>query len=159
MNTCRVCKEIKENSEFIMRGTQTATCIECSKTRKSRDYCIHNRRAHDCYMCQDVLVRRTTSMITGSRIADKKKGRICNLDFQTVLDKICDTPNCTYCSISLQYTNPYLDDFATCDRISDDLGHLNSNTVVACRKCNCSQRKFLQPNYWNIVNGLKEIKG
>jgi len=158
MLQCRVCHVIKEKDMFINRGyLLTATCIECSKSRRNRDYCEHEVRSHDCYLCQCPLTRRATAMITGSRVSDKKHSRVCNLDFQTVFNKICDTPNCTWCGIEMQTNNPYLDDFMTCDRVSDDLGHLNSNTVIACRKCNCSQRKYLQPDYWNIVNGLKEI--
>jgi hypothetical protein len=157
MNTCRVCKEIKENSEFIMRGTQTQCCIECSKDRKTRDYCqAHNRRQHDCYLCVDPLVRRASSMVTGSRVSDKKKGRICTLTFTAVLDLVMDTRKCTYCDIELQYCNPYIPDFCTIDRIDNRLGHTIENCLISCRQCNCGQRKYLTPNYYQKYI-LKEI--
>jgi hypothetical protein len=87
-------------------------------------------------------------MCTSSRISDKKKGRIFSLDFTSVLDMVMDTRNCTYCNIELQYANPYLSDFCTIDRIDDSIGHTNENCVIACRACNCAQKKFLTPNYY-----------
>jgi hypothetical protein len=157
MNTCRVCKEIKENSEFINRGyLLTATCIDCSKDRKNRDYCQHEVRSHDCYLCQCPLTRRATAMITGSRVSDKKKNRICNLTFTSVLDMVMDTRTCTYCNVELQYTNPYLGDFCTIDRLNDDIGHTIENCLISCRQCNCGQRKYLTPNYYQKYI-LKEI--
>jgi hypothetical protein len=86
-------------------------------------------------------------MIHGSRIADKKKGRECNLDFTNVLHKVVDTPNCVYCDIELQYVGSYLPNFATIDRVNNLIGHTNENTVISCRRCNCANYKFLSPKY------------
>ena len=141
MESCRVCTLGK--SQFVMRGSKaTKTCIECSEKRRVKDYCEHNTRFHDCPYCQDPIVRRATSMVTGSRIADKKKGRECDLTFQSVLNKIIDSPSCTYCDIELQYVAPYLPSFCTIDRKTDTIGHTNENTCIACRSCNCYQNKY-----------------
>lgn len=162
MKSCRVCLETLEENLFIKRGSKlTNTCLACSEIRKTKDYCEHNTRYHDCTNCRDPIIRRATSMIHGSRIADKKKGLICPLIFTSVLNKIIDTPLCTYCNIEMQYVAPYLPNHATIDRIYDMdenghyMGHTNANTCISCRSCNCGSRKFLQPNYWNIINTLK----
>lgn len=158
MGKCRICEETKIETDFVLRGKSkiTNTCKDCSVLRKEKDYCPCGVRFHDCTNCSDPIVRRATSMIHGSRVADKKHNRNCDLDFSTVLYKIVDTPHCTYCDIELCYVGSYLPNFATIDRINDLIGHTNENTLLSCRSCNCYQRKFLQPNYWNIVNTLKQ---
>jgi len=143
MKCCRVCLDNKENSLFVMRGkTCTNTCLECSKIRKNKDYCECGVRYHDCPNHTDPLVRRATAIIHSSRISDKKKGRVCDLDFTWSIDKITTTPNCTYCNVELGYLAPYLPNFATIDRIDDSIGHTKDNCVIACRSCNCGQNKY-----------------
>jgi hypothetical protein len=148
---CRMCEKTKNNIDMVYRGKKlTATCIECSNNRKTKDYCPCGVREHDCTNCRDPIVRRVSSIITGSRIADKKKGRKCDLDFTTVLNKIIDTERCIYCDIPLQYIAPYLPNHATIDRVDDDIGHTIDNCVIACRRCNCNNYKFLSPVYKKI---------
>ena len=156
MNKCRVCLCSKNINDMAFRGKKlTLTCLKCSEERRAKDYCEHNTRFHDCTTCNDPIIRRTTSIIHGSRIADKKHNRKCDLDFSWVLEQITTNSNCVYCDIELQYLGSYLPSFATIDRVNDLIGHTKDNCVISCRSCNCSQRKFLHPNYWNIVNTLK----
>ena len=156
LRKCRVCLNSKSETDFVLRGSKpTATCNDCSEERKKKDYCEHNTRYHDCSICHDPVIRRASSMLHGSRIADKKKGRICDLTFTSILHKIIETPCCVYCDVELGFLAPYFPNFCTIDRIDDNIGHTNENCVISCRGCNCSSRKFLQPNYWNIVNTLK----
>ena len=148
---CRMCAQTKNETDFVLRGKSiTNTCKDCSELRKNKDYCLHNRREHDCYECVDPIIRRATSMIHGSRIADRKHNRKCDLDFTTVLNKIIDTERCVYCDIPLQYIAPYLPNHATIDRVNDDIGHTIDNCVIACRRCNCNNYKFLSPVYKKI---------
>jgi hypothetical protein len=143
MNKCRMCLQNKNECNMGWRNTKmTNTCMDCSKIRKEKDYCEHNKRRHDCPECVDPLVRRATAIIHSSRISDKKKGRVCDLDFTWSIHRITETPNCSYCNIELQYMAPYLPNFATIDRIDDSLGHLKDNCVIACRSCNCGQNKY-----------------
>jgi hypothetical protein len=143
MINCRVCLQPKNNNEMVWRNTKmTHTCIDCSKKRKEKDYCFHNKREHDCPECVDPLVRRATAIIHSSRISDKKRGRVCDLDFTWSIDQITKTPNCSYCNVELQYLAPYIPNFATIDRINDSLGHTKDNCVIACRSCNCGQNKY-----------------
>ena len=143
MNKCRICEEIKNNIGMVYRGKKlTKTCKDCSDKRRAKDYCIHNTRYHDCPHCQDPIIRRAMSMIHGSRISDKKKGRTCDLDFNWVLEQITINSKCKYCDIELGYIAPYLPNHCTIDRLDDNIGHLKSNCVVSCRSCNCYQNKY-----------------
>ena len=156
MNKCRVCSESKNNIDMVYRGKKlTATCIMCSNIRKTKDYCDCGIRYHDCSHHTDPLVRRATAIIHSSRISDKKKNRSCDIDFQWAINQITSNPNCTYCDIPLQYLAPYLPNHATIDRKNDTLGHTKDNCVIACRSCNCGQRKFLQPNCFEIIKRHK----
>jgi len=151
-NKCRVCLCSKNINEMVFRGKKlTATCKDCSSKRRAKDYCPCGVREHDCTHCNDPIVRRATSMIHGSRIADKKHNRVCDLDFTSVLNKVVDTPNCIYCDIELQYLSPYLPNHCTIDRINNDIGHTINNCVISCRKCNCANYKFLSPKYQEII--------
>ena len=154
MKSCRVCRESLEESQFKMRGISkiTATCIKCSEERKEKDYCPCGVRFHDCTNCSDPIIRRTTSMIHGSRIADKNRNRKCDLDFSTVLYKIVDTPQCTYCDIELQYISPYQADHCTIDRIDNNIGHTNENCVISCRRCNVNNYRLISPKYQELLN-------
>jgi hypothetical protein len=164
LRKCRVCLNSKPETDFVLRGQKlTATCIACSEERRKRDYCEHNTRYHDCSICHDPIVRRATSILHSSCISDKKKGLTNDLTFTSILHKIIDTPQCAYCNIDLQYVACYLPNHATIDRIYDtDLSgnhmpHTIQNTLLACRSCNCSQRKYLQPNYNEVVKRHNEL--
>nr|WPF46884.1 MAG: hypothetical protein [Lake Baikal virophage 15] len=158
---CRMCSQTKSENDFVLRGKKlTSTCIQCSELRKKKDYCPCGVREHDCTNCRDPIIRRATSMIHSSRIADKKHNLTNDLTFLEVLHKIIDTPLCTYCNIEMQYVAPYLPNHATIDRIYDIdvsgnyMPHFKTNCCISCRSCNSSQRKFLQPNYWNIIKNI-----
>ena len=153
LRKCRMCSQTKNETDFVLRGKSkiTNTCKDCSTLRKSKDYCPCGVREHDCTTCNDPIVRRTTSMIHGSRIADKKHNRKCDLSFTIVLNKVVDNPNCIYCDVELQYIAPYLPNHATIDRVNNLIGHTNENCVISCRRCNCANYKFLSPKYNEIL--------
>ena len=150
MDFCRCCKFSQPIENFVVRGNNTVrtkTCKTCSAHRKEKDYCVHGTRYHDCHQCTDPIVRRATAMVHSSRISDKTKGRECDLDFDWTMNAVCDMPNCFYCDVPLQYINSYKDDFCTVDRTDNSIGHLKSNCVITCRKCNCYNYKFLSPKW------------
>lgn len=144
LRKCRMCSQTKNETDFVLRGKSkiTNTCKDCSTLRKSKDYCPCGVREHDCTTCNDPIIRRTTSMIHGSRIADKRHNRKCDLDFSWVLEQITTNPNCVYCDIELGYMASYLPNHCTIDRKNDNIGHTKDNCVIACRSCNCYQNKY-----------------
>jgi len=153
MKVCRMCNNSK--IKFVCRGSkETNTCEDCSEYRKSKDYCEHGVRYHDCHCCIDPIVRRATSMVHSSKISDKKANRDCDLDFEFTMNMICDNPKCYYCDVSLDYENSYNDEFCTIDRIDNNIGHVRFNCVIACRKCNCYNYKFLTEKYKKLMPHL-----
>jgi hypothetical protein len=49
--------------------------------------------------------------------------------------------NCYWedCKVELQYID-YADDLATIERLDNSIGHIKSNCVLACMKCNKSRK-------------------
>ena len=52
-----------------------------------------------------------------------------------------DYKQCYYgdCEVNLQYTE-YQDDLATIERLDNSIGHIKSNCVLCCLKCNLSKK-------------------
>ena len=52
-----------------------------------------------------------------------------------------DYNQCYYrdCEVNLQYTE-YQDDLATIERLDNSIGHIKSNCVLCCLKCNLSKK-------------------
>ena len=149
-NTCKDCggSQICEHNRIRSQckdcnGSQVCehnrirnTCKDCNGSQ----VCEHNRIRSNCKKCSDPIKLTINNWIKQSRQSDKKKDRY---DADNFIDKcflqglIEDYPNCYYCTIPLQYIE-YQDDLATIERIDNSLGHIKSNCVLACRKCNYS---------------------
>ena len=67
-------------------------------------------------------------MISSYKCCDKKKGYICDLDIDTMLD-IMQSP-CFYCGDTKRIG---------CDRIDNSKGHTLDNIVPCCYECNCAR--------------------
>jgi len=112
------------------------TCKECG----GASICEHNKQRSQCKECKDPVKITIRNWIRKSRDNDKKYDRY---DADHFIDKcfceglVEDYPNCYYCSIPVQYIE-YQDDLATIERIDNSIGHIKSNCVIACRKCNLS---------------------
>ena len=117
-------------------GRQRNSCKDCGGS----SICEHGRVRHSCKQCTNPIKVTINTWISGSRRADKNKDRY---DANNFIDKcflqglVEDYPNCYYCTVQLQYIE-YQDDLATIERIDNSLGHIKSNCVIACRKCNYS---------------------
>jgi len=76
-----------------------------------------------------------------SKQSDKKYNRF---DVDRFIDKcflkelVKDYQNCYYCEVKLQYVD-YNDTLATIERLNNNIGHIKSNCVLSCRKCNLSK--------------------
>ena len=159
---CVGCKSDRSVDDFIKEGKQLKTCLTCrNRNRESRlkNKCEHGRRRrntckecrgvsvceHDkqrqmCKNCRDPIKITIKQWVNDCRSSDKKYNRY---DPDRFIDKcflqglVEDYPNCYYedCQIQLQYVN-YGDDLASIERLDNSLGHVKSNCVLACLKCN-----------------------
>ena len=157
LKTCDKCREKQKKSRTEHKcehGRQRSRCKDCGgasicehNRRRSQckdcggsQVCEHGRRRDICKQCSEPIKVTINNWISQSRQSDKKYDRY---DADNFINKcflkglVEDYPNCYYCTIPLQYIE-YQDDLATIERIDNSLGHIKSNCVLACRKCNLS---------------------
>jgi len=158
LKTCRKCRESTRKSNEKNKcehNRQKHLCNECGGTSmcehgKRRDLCIdcegasiceHGRQRCLCKICSDPVKITIYGWIKHSRQKDKKYNRY---DANNFIDKcflqglVEDYSHCCYCKIKMQYI-VFQDDLATIERIDNKLGHIKSNCVLACKKCNVSR--------------------
>ena len=115
-------------------------CKECGGTQ----ICPHNRLKAHCKKCSDPIKVNIEQWIFSRRQYDK----IYNIyDADRFIDKcfleglVEDYKQCYYgdCKVILQYTE-YRNDLATIERLDNSIGHIKSNCVLCCFKCNLSKK-------------------
>ena len=103
-------------------------------------YCDHGKQKNKCKECKDPIKITINKIISNSREADKKYNRY---DANNFIDKcfikglIEDYKFCYYsdCKTEMQYID-YTDNLATIERLDNSIGHIKSNCVLCCLKCN-----------------------
>ena len=131
-NTCKDCG----GSQVCVHDRQRSQCKDCGGSQ----VCEHGRIRMQCKKCYGSIKVTINNWISHSRSSDKKRDRY---DPNNFIDKcflkglVEDYPNCYYCTIPLQYIK-FQDDLSTIERIDNSRGHIKSNCVIACRKCNLS---------------------
>ena len=129
------CKEC-QGSQICTHNRQKYQCKEC----KGSQICAHNRQKAHCKKCTDPIKVNIEQWIFNSRQYDKMRNIY---DADRFIDKcfleglVEDYKQCYYgdCKVNLQYTE-YQDDLATIERLDNSIGHIKSNCVLCCMKCN-----------------------
>ena len=90
-------------------------------------------------------------MISDSKCSDKKNDRydVVNfVDYSFLENLLDDYTHCCYpdCHAELQIIH-YQDDLATIERLDNNIGHIKSNCVICCMKCN----KLKKSNHQSII--------
>jgi len=153
---CRVCKDDK--STFLMKssGPDQKPCLICRK--------CDNKQRNDRYKKNPLskarqdrirakVKRHTTDpswrayyICKWSRKSDKKKGRENDLTLEFTKRMIAD--GCSYCGeTSLKMT---------LDRVDNSIGHLQTNVVPACIRCNYLRRDIPYVAWLILVPAVKE---
>jgi len=125
-----------------------SSCVECSpcphnkrKSNCAECYpCPHQKLKTICKKCNEPIKLTINKMIKNSKKNDKKKNRY---DADRFIDKcfleglVEEYPTCYYedCKVALQYVE-YQDNLATIERLDNSIGHIKSNCVLCCKKCN-----------------------
>ena len=140
---CTKCKCYRTDSDFLKEGRKLKSCINCrtidTKSRK-KNLCLHGKQKYHCKICSDPIKVTVRHWLYNCRGKDKKYDRY---DPDHFIDKdflrglIEDYKLCYYkdCKVKLQYIE-YSDDLATIERINNSIGHIKSNCVLACMRCN-----------------------
>jgi len=81
-------------------------------------------------------------MIRGSKKSDIEADRFDSVNFITdsfVKNLILESQyKCYYCGCEM-ILNEYAPNLATIERLDNSIGHIKSNCVIACKKCNNSR--------------------
>ena len=147
---------IKCNKKFtidnfinLQNCKETKCCLICrnkinifNKINNNKK-CRHGLRPTRCKICYDKVKITIINMVYHSKESDKKFNRkYNNNDFITTkyLHNLVGDPNNLYCAyyfcdtkLNFDKSNPAM---ATIERINNDLAHIKSNCVLACRTCN-----------------------
>ena len=139
---CRECK----GSQICPHNKRKPQCKECGGSQ----ICSHIKKCREknhCKKCSDPIKISIEQWIFNSRQYDKMRNIY---DADRFIDKcfleglIEDYKQCYYgdCQdavglgpVNLQYTE-YQDDLATIERLDNSIGHIKSNCVLCCLKCN-----------------------
>jgi hypothetical protein len=139
------CKECG-GSQICEHNRIKSRCKECG----GGSICEHNRMKSQCKDCSDAKKITIQSMIKHSKEKDLK---INKYDANNFIDKcfiemlMDESMKCYYCKIEMQLKE-YNSTLCTIERLDNGIGHIKSNCVLACKKCNVS--KFGQRNNLNI---------
>ena len=155
--TCDVCLEMRNVSakkHHCEHGRQKNKCIVCGgvgicehgrvqnqcKDCGGIQICAHDKQRSTCKLCSDPLKITIKHMLCGSKASDKKYDMydVVNfVDYDFVENLLDDYSHCCYpdCDVELQIIH-YQDDLATIERLDNNIGHIKSNCVICCLKCN-----------------------
>ena len=154
---CDVCldmRNVSAKNHQCEHGRIRAVCKECcgvcicehNKVRSrcnlcgGASICEHSIRRDHCKLCSDPLKVTIQGMIRSSKQSDKKYDRydVVNfVDYGFLENLLDDFSHCCYpdCNAELQIVH-YRDDLATIERLDNNIGHIKSNCVICCMKCN-----------------------
>lgn len=93
-----------------------------------------------------VIIAKT--MLNDSRGNDRKKGRDNDLTREFIIENI--QKPCTYCGIDHSQAR------MTLDRVDNTLGHLQSNVVPACTRCNMFRGSMPYEAFLLMRDGLRQ---
>ena len=121
---------------MCQHGRQKQYCRDCGGS----SICQHGKRKPYCKICTNPTEVTIRNWISHSREADKKYNRFdANhfIDSDFLRGLVEDYDRCYYkdCEKKLQYID-YSDDLATIERVNNAKGHIKSNCVLACKRCN-----------------------
>lgn len=142
-----ICKHQKQKVYCVICGGQglcehgkrKSQCFLCGGS----ELCEHNKMKHLCKLCSDPIHITIQRMIYGS----ERQDQVCNrfdkenfIDYDHVFQLIQDSENnCYYCDTNLQFIDCRAPNGATIERLDNTIGHIKTNCVIACWKCNSSR--------------------
>lgn len=156
---CRIKKSDNRIKNYCPHNRKKSECVPCNgagicKHKRRRTQCRekdcngvyicneHNKRRSECKECFGELKVTINRMIAGSRDRDIKKNRFDPVNFITysfVKNLILECQNiCYYCGCEM-VLNEFCSNLATIERLDNSIGHIKSNCVIACKKCNISR--------------------
>lgn len=155
MRSCRKCRLEKpfEAFGFVRPGVWRATCGSCRRVEDARRNPERVRQERERTAARAKEARRAGLnvarwVLEDSRKSDRKRGLANDLAREWV-EPLLSQP-CSYCGETTLRM--------TLDRIDNALGHLRSNVVPACIRCNYARRAMPHKAWLCLVPGLRAAR-
>jgi hypothetical protein len=153
---CRVCKDKKEPRLMkTLYGKSCRICRLCDgKGRGARYKKTPKSLERKSRIREKILVKRGDPgfadkwILTDSKQNDKRKGRQNDLTREFIRSEL--SKGCSYCGDAQCRM--------TLDRIDNSIGHLQSNVVPACLRCNYIRRDIPFEAWMIIVPAVREAR-
>jgi len=146
---CKICKEDGIGGVSICEHSKRRSlCKECKELGTGGSgICEHNIQRSYCKICSDEKKITIQNMIHSSKKTDKQYNRFDPVNFidEEFIEELLDKyTHCYYedCQVGLQIMTRQ-DDMATIERLDNSVGHIKSNCVICCWKCNCKRKSNL----------------
>lgn len=157
MKICRTCKISKNVSEFYTynNGTVKPDCKTCANQISYKKEKINDRYTARRIKFNDTQkIRRKDPkyfakfLLKGSKDSDNRLGRVNDFSEEFV-ESLISQP-CCYCGdITLKMT---------LDRIDNSIGHLQSNVVPACIRCNYLRRDMPYIAWYHLLPAIRSAR-
>jgi hypothetical protein len=146
VKTCLTCGNTKSIGKFgrVGKNGRRGTCQSCYARR---DYELNSERILE-YQKQRRKSMPARSILTDSRRSDKKSGLLNDLTLSFIERLI--SGECCYCGDSTIRM--------TLDRIDNDVGHIESNVVPACIRCNYTRKNMPYEAWLVVARAMKEAR-
>lgn len=153
---CRVCELPKDPSQMKKSyGKPCKICCECDGKKRADNYkkTPKSKARRDRILAKRKEWRKNgvnvdQSILTQSRSNDKRKGRDNDLTREFIRTEIIKC--CTYCGDMTSRM--------TLDRIDNSIGHIQTNVVPACLRCNYVRRDIPFEAWLIIAPAVKEAR-
>ena len=155
---CKACGEEKEPSLMrVMYGKPRSICRKCDgKGRGARYKKTPRKRTKSGKDRINSLIREARSqnlnpekfILIDSRKGDRRRGRENDLTADFIRERI--SGGCAYCLET--------EGRMTLDRIDNDIGHLQSNVIPSCVRCNYIRKDMPYQAWMLIVPAVREAR-
>lgn len=148
--TCKDC-----GTGYCKHNRQKGQCKECGT-----GHCKHNKQHAHCKKCKDPVKITIKRWLLKCKQTDKKKkiyDRINFIDKIFLKNLVEDINNCVYCKVKLTYEGNRPHNLATIERVNNNKGHIKSNCLLACFKCNNKRSNRYTHEEFKYKFMLKEL--
>ena len=153
---CTSCLHDKPIEDFPFRSSngkryRHSHCRECKNERKkgyNRSKPTSEQYSRYAKTYRNKPENRAQVIITDSRGDDRKKGRENDLDAEFVKAAISEP--CSYCGDD--------DCKKTLDRKDNSIGHVKSNVVVSCERCNLVRANMPYAAWLELCDGMRAAR-
>lgn len=157
MRRCAKCDEVKAEASFRkgQNGGTRHTCRKCESELRMLNAKSNPERTRRQHQKRDQLISQMRHdgvdvprwILIDSKRVDKRRGVQHDLDVGWITDQI--SKGCSYCGVTTLRM--------TIDRIDNSLGHLKTNCLPACIRCNYLKRDMPHAAWMELVPTVKLV--